>query len=56
VGFRASAQWVAAGRPLTGWVRNREDGSVLLEVQGERFGGGGVSGRSAGADGAEHRA
>jgi acylphosphatase len=35
VGFRATAQWVASGRPVSGWVRNQEDGNVLLEVQGE---------------------
>jgi acylphosphatase len=34
VGFRATAQWVARGRPVTGWVRNEPDGTVLLEVQG----------------------
>ena len=35
VGFRATAQWVAHGRDVTGWVRNEPDGGVLLEVQGE---------------------
>ena len=34
VGFRATARAVAAGRAVTGWVRNEADGSVLLEVQG----------------------
>jgi acylphosphatase len=34
VGFRATARSVARGRPVSGWVRNQSDGSVLLEVQG----------------------
>jgi len=36
VGFRATARWVAGQHSVTGWVRNEEDGDVLLEVQGER--------------------
>jgi acylphosphatase len=36
VGFRATARSVASQHPITGWVRNEEDGDVLLEVQGER--------------------
>ena len=35
VGFRATCRWVAESHPVTGWVRNEHDGSVLLEVQGE---------------------
>jgi len=35
VGFRATARHIAGGHPVTGWVRNEPDGSVLLEVQGE---------------------
>lgn len=34
VGFRATARWVAQQHPVTGWVRNEPDGSVLMEVQG----------------------
>ncbi len=34
VGFRATAVSLAEGRPITGWVRNEPDGSVLLEAQG----------------------
>src|SRR5216684_7923556 len=34
VGFRATARAVAAGIPVSGWVRNEEGGSVLMEVQG----------------------
>lgn len=34
VGFRATTQRLAHGRPVTGWVRNDPDGSVLMEVQG----------------------
>jgi acylphosphatase len=35
VGFRAAARGVARLHPVTGWVRNEPDGTVLLEVQGE---------------------
>jgi acylphosphatase len=35
VGFRATARSVAGGFVVTGWVRNEDDGCVLLEVQGE---------------------
>lgn len=35
VGFRATARSIARSYPVTGWVRNEPDGSVLLEVQGE---------------------
>ncbi len=35
VGFRATARSVAGRFPITGWVRNEPDGSVMLEVQGE---------------------
>lgn len=34
VGFRATARSIARAHPVTGWVRNEPDGSVLLEVQG----------------------
>jgi acylphosphatase len=34
VGFRATTRHLASDRPLTGWVMNQPDGSVLLEVQG----------------------
>lgn len=42
VGFRATARAIAALHPVSGWVRNESDGSVVLEVQGvgqavERF-------------------
>ena len=36
VGFRAAARGVARMHPVTGWVRNEPDGSVLMEVQGSR--------------------
>jgi acylphosphatase len=36
VGFRATARAVARGLVVSGWVRNEGDGSVLLELQGER--------------------
>lgn len=35
VGFRATAHSIARRFPVTGWVRNEPDGSVLLEVQGD---------------------
>jgi|SRR3954470_8234881 acylphosphatase len=34
VGFRAAARGVARQHPVTGWVRNEADGSVLMELQG----------------------
>lgn len=34
VGFRATAQAAADGCPVSGWVRNEFDGSVMMEVQG----------------------
>ena len=34
VGFRYRAQYAAQYLELTGWVRNEDDGSVTLEVQG----------------------
>ena len=34
VGFRYTAFYLARDLKLTGWVRNQEDGSVLLEAQG----------------------
>lgn len=36
VGFRATAQHLAAMLGVTGWVRNEPDGSVTMEAQGER--------------------
>ncbi|MFN5946848.1 MAG: acylphosphatase [Phycisphaerae bacterium] len=35
VGFRATCRAIAVVRPVTGWVRNEPDGSVLLEAQGD---------------------
>ena len=35
VGFRYRARYVAESLRLTGWVRNEEDGTVTMEVQGE---------------------
>lgn len=35
VGFRATTRSVASTLPVSGWVRNEPDGSVLMEVQGE---------------------
>lgn len=34
VGFRMTARAIAEAANLTGWVRNEEDGSVTLELQG----------------------
>lgn len=34
VGFRATAERVAQGFPVAGWVRNEPDGSVSLLAQG----------------------
>ena len=34
VGFRWVAQRVALSLGLTGWVRNEDDGTVTLEIQG----------------------
>lgn len=34
VGFRATARALVSSLPVTGWVRNEHDGSVLMEVQG----------------------
>lgn len=36
VGFRYRAYYAARLLGLTGWVRNESDGSVAMEVQGER--------------------
>ena len=36
VGFRYRARHAAGLFHVTGWVRNRYDGSVAMEVQGER--------------------
>ncbi|MBL4697794.1 MAG: acylphosphatase [Phycisphaerales bacterium] len=35
VGFRARARTIAANYPVTGWVRNEPDGTVMLEAQGD---------------------
>ncbi len=35
VGFRHFTRQTATGLGLTGWVRNRGDGSVEMEVEGE---------------------
>lgn len=34
VGFRATARAIMSRFPVTGWVRNESDETVLLEVQG----------------------
>lgn len=34
VGFRFTCSWIASSHAVTGWVRNEQDGSVLLEAQG----------------------
>ena len=34
VGFRATARQIADRYPLTGWVRNDPDGTVVVEAQG----------------------
>ncbi len=36
VGFRYTAKYTARNYGLTGWVRNEWDGSVTMEVQGQR--------------------
>ncbi len=38
VGFRYQATRLARALGLTGWVRNEDDGSVLMEVQGTETG------------------
>lgn len=35
VGFRYRAQYAAEQYRLTGWVYNEDDGTVLMEVQGD---------------------
>lgn len=35
VGFRATAVAIARDYPVTGWVRNDPDGTVMLEAQGD---------------------
>ncbi|MFC7320622.1 acylphosphatase [Halobacillus campisalis] len=35
VGFRATAQSIARQQELTGWVRNKDDGSVEIEAEGK---------------------
>ena len=34
VGFRMRARTIAQRHPVTGWVRNEPDGTVMLEAQG----------------------
>lgn len=34
VGFRYRTMWAAQEQDLTGWVRNEDDGSVQLHVEG----------------------
>ncbi len=34
VGFRYTAKYLAQSMGLTGWVENKYDGTVLLEIQG----------------------
>jgi acylphosphatase len=36
VAFRADARWAAGRAGVTGWVRNRADGSVEAVVEGAR--------------------
>lgn len=36
VGFRYTARQAANALGLTGWVRNENDGSVSVEIQGDR--------------------
>ena len=36
VGFRYRARYAALDLDLTGWVKNNYDGSVEMEVQGDR--------------------
>ncbi len=36
VGFRYTAKYTARNYGLTGWVKNEWDGSVTMELQGER--------------------
>ncbi|WP_446899667.1 acylphosphatase [Clostridium sp. LBM24168] len=35
VGFRYTANSIASNLNLTGWVKNMEDGSVCIEIQGD---------------------
>lgn len=35
VGFRATASMIARDYPVTGWVRNLDDGRVEMMVEGE---------------------
>ena len=35
VGFRATTRAIARKHPVTGWVRNESDGSVLAQIQGD---------------------
>ncbi|WP_173916367.1 acylphosphatase [Halobacillus sp. Marseille-Q1614] len=36
VGFRASAQAAAKENNLNGWVKNKEDGTVVVEAEGSQ--------------------
>lgn len=38
VGFRYTAQYTASTYGITGWVKNCDDGSVQMEVQGTEQG------------------
>ena len=38
VGFRWTAKNLASLHGLTGWVLNDWDGTVLMEIQGEKYG------------------
>ncbi len=35
VGFRARTSLIASRYPITGWVRNEPDGTVMLEAQAD---------------------
>lgn len=35
VGFRYTSKYLADSLGLTGWVENQDDGTVLMEIQGE---------------------
>lgn len=36
VGFRYTASYIASDLNLTGWVKNMDDGSVCIEIQGDQ--------------------
>ncbi|RWZ60340.1 acylphosphatase [Halobacillus fulvus] len=37
VGFRVTAKQIAIEHELTGWVKNKNDGSVEIEAEGEQY-------------------